>query len=153
MYKIEPPLRLLLLAGLASVLVSAPAGAESAAEKIAKINESIAILTAQKAELELRAQIANKQAEIDKSGAGSAGYAGGAGRQASAGGHDIGLPVVRSIEGMDGRLVAMLVFSGGLMQRVKQGEKIHGDWTVADIGTHSLTLTRGREIVRLGPPN
>ncbi|MDO8301187.1 type IV pilus biogenesis protein PilP [Lacisediminimonas sp.] len=151
MYKIERPLRWLLLA---TVLAAAPAGAESAAEKIAKINESIAILTAQKAELELRAQIANKQAEIGKSSAGGAGYAGGGmARQATAGGHDIGLPVVRSIEGMDGRLVAMLAFPGGLMQRVKQGEKIHGDWTVADIGTHSLTLTRGREIVRLGPPN
>ncbi|MDB5798433.1 MAG: type pilus biosis protein PilP [Paucimonas sp.] len=144
-------LRLALLASalaLAPAAANAAAGGNSAAEQIARINESIAILTAQKAELELRAQIAQRQAEIDKV---TGSHPGGPGGAAAAAGNALGLPVVRSIEGMDGRLRAVLAFNGGMLQTVRQGEKIAGDWTVSDISTGSITLTRGREIVRLGP--
>lgn len=122
----------------------------STAEQLARINESIALLNAQKAELELKAQIAAKHAEISKSGFSLPGEGDAMrARQTPEG----PLPTVRSIEGMDGNLRAMVVIKGSVLQSVRQGERLLGDWTVTDITPNALTMKRGAEIVRLAPVN
>ena len=147
MSRTEPVLAGLLLL---SAWLPCAAQAQSTAEQLARINESIALLNAQKAELELKAQIAAKQAEISRSGVALPGVAAG-GRQRNMG--DGPLPVVRSIEGVDGKLRAILNMGGGIIQSVRPGDKIVGDWTVGEITPQSLSLSRGGEIVRLAPAN
>lgn len=126
----------------AVLLASTPTWAgESIAEEIARANEQIALLSAKFKELEIRAQIATKQAEID--------------RITSAGGSVAGnqpaeLPVVKGIEGVDGRLTATLAFAGRIQQTVLTGEKIRGGWTVSQIDVSAVTLSRGSERLRLG---
>ncbi|MBP8275267.1 MAG: type IV pilus biogenesis protein PilP [Propionivibrio sp.] len=131
---------------LACIGVTGAARADDAAEEIKRINESIAVLSAQKAELELRSQIAAKKAEMDKL-QGTAPAAASAPAPAPA---EPVIPVVRGIEGFEGKLTATLAFGGGVQQTVKQGEKIRGGWTITQIDVNSVTLTRGRETTRLG---
>ncbi len=108
------------------------------AEQLRRINESIALLTAQKQELELKAQVASKQAELARSS------------NANAASVDrAGLPVVRTIEGGDGKLKATLAYGSGMQQTVKTGDKIYGGWTVTNIGVDSVSLSRGSERARL----
>lgn len=115
------------------------AAESSIADQIREINENIALLSAKKQELELKAQLAAKQAEMSKLSGGGVPISGA----------EL-TPVVRGIEGIDGKLTATLAFGGGMQQTVKQGEKIHGGWTVAEIAVNSVTLARGSERVRLG---
>lgn len=134
--------RKLMAVALLTAFVATPTfAAESIAEEIARANEQIALLSAKLKELEIRTQIATKQAEIDRitsvTGAAPAG-------QPSE------LPVVRGIEGVDGRLAATLAFTGRIQQTVVTGEKIRGGWTVAQIDVNAVTLTRGNEKLRLG---
>lgn len=121
------------------------AGAGSAAEQIQTINEDVAVLNAQLAEMEVKAKIASKQQEISRLGA-----------QAISSPSDQSLPVVRSIEGAGGRMQAQLAIGGGNTQTVIKGDKI-GDWTVNQIDVNSVYLARGKQTVRLGfgtePPN
>lgn len=114
----------------------------SPAEEIARLNEEIAVKSARLKALELEAQLAAKQSELDRASAQSNG---GASNDQS-----LALPVVRAIEGADGRLKAILALGGGVLQPVYQGEKIRGGWTVAQISVNAVTLARGRERVRLG---
>lgn len=123
---------------LAAALGFTPAHAASVAEEVAKLNESIVLLKAQKQALEIQLEIANKQNELRQLG----------GTSTTNPVADV-LPVVRGIEGVDGRFVATLSFGNGMQQRVKAGEKIHGNWTVAQIDVGSVTLLRGSERVRL----
>lgn len=127
------------IAGLVLGTVSAEVPAGTTAEEIARINEQIAVLAAQKQKLQLEVDIASKQAEITKLA--------GMGAPVNT---DRGVtPVVRSIEGADGKFYATLAFGNGVQQTVKVGEKIHGDWTIAQIDVSSVTLTRGRERIKL----
>lgn len=126
--------------------VTGLAKADDAAEEIKRINESIAVLTAQKAELELRSQIAAKKAEMEKLSAPAPAVTASA-VQAPA---EQVTPVVRGIEGFEGKLTATLAFGGGVQQTVKQGEKIRGGWTITQIEVNAVTLTRGKEVTRLG---
>lgn len=135
--------RKMICIAVAAACLAPPVFAESAAEKIAHINESIAVLSAEKAELELKSQIEAKRAEINK-------LSGGAGVSSSASSVDQVMPVVRGIEGIDGKLSATLAFGGGVQQTVKTGEKTRGGWTVTQIDVNSVTLVRGSEKTRLG---
>ncbi len=132
---------------LACIGVTGAARADDAAEEIKRINESIAVLSAQKAELELRSQIAAKKAEMNKLEGTTPAAAASTPAQAPT---EPVIPVVRGIEGFEGKLTATLAFGGGVQQTVKQGEKIRGGWTITQIDVNSVTLTRGRETTRLG---
>lgn len=121
-------------ASLASIAIAA-----SPADELREINESIAILTARKTELQLKHEVMSKAADIKKLSS-SAG---------DVSGTESSLPIVGGIEGMDGNLSATLLFTGGVQQIVKQGEKIHGNWTVGKVDVSSVTLIRGSERVRL----
>ncbi|MEW5890663.1 MAG: pilus assembly protein PilP [Pseudomonadota bacterium] len=130
--------RKLAIALTAGLFVSQASAGEGVADEIARINEQIAVLSAQVKELDLRLQIATKRAEIERlAGGGAAGMSG-------------ELPVVRGIEGIDGKLKATLVFAGGIQQTVAKGETTRGGWTVAEINVNSVSLVRGKEKVRLG---
>lgn len=138
--------KLSVVVALACIGFTGSVFADDPAEEIRRINESIAILTAQKTELDLRSQIAAKKAEMDKqSGATPSALS----TPATSPGEQV-LPVVRGIEGFEGKLTATLAFGGGVQQTVKQGEKIRGGWTITQIDVNSVSLTRGRETTRLG---
>ena len=123
---------------LVAAALSAPASAgKNVAEELSRINEQIALLSARLKELEVRAQIAAKQAEIERLG-------GGAVERTSE------VPVVRAIEGVPGQLKATLAFGGAIQQTVAKGETTRGGWTVAEIGVNAVSLTRGKERIRLG---
>ncbi len=127
---------------LVGAAIALPAFAGSAAEEIARMNESIALLSAQKAELELRSQVAEKKIGLDRFlGAGAATMNSSETEQA---------PVVKRIEGIDGRLSASLLLGNGAQKIVKTGEKIPGGWTVAKIEVDSVSLVRRSEKIRLG---
>jgi type IV pilus biogenesis protein PilP len=134
--------KMITLALLAAVSAGTtlPASAQqSVPEQLQQINESIALLTAKRQELELRAQIVAKQGEIDQltnSGMSNMDRA-----------HQ---PVVQSIEGADGKMVATLVFGSGQQQTVKQGDRIPGGWTVAKVAVDAVHISRGKEKARLG---
>lgn len=111
------------------------------AEQIKAINEDVAVLSAKFAEMEIKAKIAGKQQEIDRLGASaSASPLDSAARE---------LPVVRSIEGVDGRMKAILATGGGATQTVVRGDKV-GEWTINKIDVNSVSMARGKQIVRLG---
>lgn len=127
---------------LASCFAGTALAEGSIAEQLQKINESIALLTAQKQELELRAQVTGKQAEIARANNSDASSIDRAGQ-----------PVVRAIEGADGKLKATLAFGSGVQQTVKAGEKIYGGWVVTNIAVDAVSISRGSEKVRLGYGN
>lgn len=109
--------------------LSGPVRAEdTTASELTRLSESIAVLTARQKELELKAQIAQKQQELAR--------AAGAGPE---------LPSFVDIEGIDGKLVARLVFSRGIEQAVKKGETIRGGFNVSQITVNEIVLTRGKE--------
>jgi len=92
------------------------AGTVTAAE-IQRINEQMALLQAQLNQLELQARIAAKRTEIE--GAANPASAAGAFDSSAA------APAVQSVAGLKGQVEAVLVFAGGLTQRVKAGDVIH----------------------------
>lgn len=128
---------------LAAVLAALWNGAfaDGTAEQIKAINEEVAVLSAKLAAMEIRAKIAGKQQEIDRFGA-STGVSplDSTSRE---------LPVVRSIEGANGRMQAILATGGGATQTVSKGDKI-GEWTVNKIDVNAVLLARGKQVVRLG---
>lgn len=111
---------------------------QSTAEQLQRINESIAILSAQRQEIELRAQIATKQFEIDRASHVDV-------TNIDRARH----PVVRSIEGADGKMSATLVFGSGVQQVVRRGDSIPGGWTITRISIDAVQIVRGKEKVRL----
>lgn len=120
------------------MMFSNGAFAENVAEQIRQTNENVAVLSARLAEMEVRAKIAAKQQEIDRLGG-----------QTTASSLDQPLPVVRSIEGANGRMQAVLATGGGATQTVVKGDQI-GDWTIDKIDVNSVFLAKGKQIVRLG---
>lgn len=116
----------------------------TAAEDIAKANEATAVQAAQLAELEMRAKVLAKQFEVDVSSkrvvpGSTASASPGSGTAASSS----TLPTVRSIEGAEGKLSALLVTDkiSGATVRVSKGSKV-GKWTVANIEGDTVTLSR-----------
>lgn len=127
-------------AALIGIGLSAGAVAQSPADRVRQINEDIAVLSAQLQKLELEAKIAGKEAEKSRSnGAGAPSFANQATDE---------MPVVRAIDGMDGKLVATLAMRGGVVQPVREGEKF-GAWTTKTITVNSVTLARGKETIRV----
>ena len=112
---------------------------QSTAEQLQRINETIAILSAQRQEIELRAQIATKQLEINRA----------THVDDTSSIDKTGRPVVRSIEGADGKMTATLAFSSGMQQIVRRGDTLPGGWTVTRIDIDAVQITRGKEKARL----
>lgn len=126
---------------LFALSLATPAVAQSTAEEVRQINEEIAVLQARLSKIDVEAKIAAKEAEkLRSSGAGAFG------RNEFHAGEDT--PVVKAIDGMDGKLTATLVMRGGAVQTVRVGEKV-GAWTTKAITVNSVTLSRGKETVRL----
>lgn len=129
-----------------AALVGTAQADQSAAEQIKQINENIAVLSAQVAELEQRAKIASKKEEIRKLESGGMPASVGGGAMSSSGDE---VPTVRAIDGVDGKLKATLVMrNGGGVQTLSEGEKF-GVWTVHKINVSTVALARGKEIIRL----
>lgn len=131
-------LSLILIAGSFIPLSPLASAQESVTEQLQRINESIALLTAQRQEIELRSQIVARQVEIDR-----------ANNTEALNIDRTRHPVVRSIEGADGKMTATLAFGSGQQQTVRQGEKIPGGWLVSKIGVDAVHITRGKEKARL----
>lgn len=109
------------------------------ANEIADINENIAVLTARLAQLEVRSKIAQKEAEILKANNPAAGMPG----------IDDFIPTVAYIDGVDGKLKASLYVQGGNLQSVKVGDTV-SSWKVKDIKMDSVTVQKGKDVIRLG---
>lgn len=124
---------------IAAALLVAPltASAGNTAQELKDINERIAIESARLAEIELRLKIAKQQVELDRLGTPV---------QSLPSVDEV--PTVRGIEGMGGKLKATLALRGGVTQVVGTGEKF-GEWTVTKIDAAAVTLTRGKESIRL----
>lgn len=124
----------------APVLQISPMSAATAAE-IQKISENMTVLSAQLSELDLKAKIAAKQRELQ-----------GFDRATpfSPLGSSSGLPSVISVAGLKGHLEALLVFPGGVVQRVKAGDVI-GDRKVTTVAVNEVILTdlKGKNSQRL----
>jgi type IV pilus biogenesis protein PilP len=120
-------------------LPSSPMSAATAAE-IQRINEQMTLLQAQLNQLELKAKIASKQKEI----------AGAAPALQSSFDSKSGNPSVVSVAGLKGNLEAVLVFPGGVTQRVKAGDVID-DRRVAKVAINEVVLTdlKGKNVQRL----
>lgn len=126
-------------ADLSSQDIKPPQVHSVAAEQIANINERLAVLSAQLAELEMQAKIAEKQAELNKA----------KNPVASNTFSDNYVPSVDYIDAVDGKYKASLYLQGGNTQSVRVGDKV-GAWTVKQIKMDSVTVQKGKEIVHLG---
>ena len=124
----------------AVALPTSPMCAATAAE-IQKINEQMTLLQAQLNQLELKAKIASKQKEMNGTSA--------VGIQSSFDSKS-GNPSVVSVAGLKGNLQALLVFPGGVTQRVKAGDVID-DRRVARVALNEVIPTdlKGKNVQRL----
>lgn len=118
------------------LVFSTSALADRRAEEILMINEEIAIINARVGKADAEVKLATKQQELNK-------------LNGSSTTNTNDLPVVRSIEGVDGKLLATLATNGGITQTVSKGGKF-GAWTVTKIDVSAVTLSRGKEVVKLG---
>lgn len=144
MYCCKKRVKLKVLAGtLAMLLCAAPALGQTTAEKVRAINEEIALLNAKLQKLDLEAKIATKETERQRLDQLSV-----SGNQATEQQNTVEMPVVKAIEGIDGKLVAKLAMRGGMEQTVSIGEKF-GAWTTKEISVNSVTFARGKETVRV----
>ena len=124
------------------MLGASAVNAETVAEEIERINEKIALQSAKLDDLDQQAKILAKEQEIARILATpKAGSSQGLPQTDE-------IPIVRGIEGVDGKLRATLGMRGGVTQSVKVGEKI-GGWTTKEITVNSVTLVHGKETVRL----
>lgn len=139
------------------------------AHQIAEINESMALMSAQLAELDLKMQIAQKKKEIEdigkpanKSEAGDTlnnlAYPpslpfgtsipqsqGVSGAMPPMGVSSVsGLPKIVSIDGIDGDLSAVLNVDGGL-KKVRVGDRFSG-WRVENITPDSVKIAKGKKV-------
>jgi type IV pilus biogenesis protein PilP len=119
--------------------LKAPQMRNDTAEKIAGINERLAVLTAELAELEMKAKVAEKNLELKKAlnPAIPAYYS------------DSFVPSVDYIDAVDGKYKASLYVQGGNTQSVRVGDKV-GAWTVKQIKMDSVAVQKGKEVVYLG---
>ena len=160
----------------ASVSTSVPSmGGDGVGKQVVEINERMALLSAQLAELELRAKIAAKVAEINNIGKkdkteekkspelvsslGQGFMNQGSGviapsqpavpplpKQSSSA--TVVMPVIQSIEGVDGHLKATLRVSGQGSKTVRVGQTVAG-WAVRDIRIDGVTVQKGKVVQEL----
>lgn len=109
-----------------------------AAERIAQINERLAILSAELAELEMQSKIVEKRSEISKNS-----------NSAQSSFADEFVPSVDFIDGIDGKYKASLFVQGGNTQSVRVGDKV-GAWKVKEIKMDSVTVQKDKTVLRLG---
>ena len=149
--------------GFQQPATNTPYVAGSAAREISRINEDIAVLTAKLNKLKVEAEISMKKKEIEGA-SGTVDQAGAipmqsAGPNMARGGIpstqieseiETPAPAIHSIEGVDGKLYATLIFSGGMNQIVQKGEVIKDGWKVVGLTSSSVTLSKGGKETRLG---
>lgn len=109
----------------------------STAEKLTRIGEQSALLSAEKAKLDLEFQVMSKRNEINAL----------RGRESGASSDitDSSLPSVTRVEGIDGKLSATLNYGNGLEQVVREGNKIRGGWTATRITLTTVEITKGKQ--------
>lgn len=110
----------------------------NAADQIADINERIALLSAQLAQLEVQLNLAKKKDELSKLVNGTNDFS-----------DTSFLPSIQEIDGVDGKLRALVNLQGGKTQSIRVGDKVNG-WTVKKIKTDSVLLQNGKEAVQIG---
>ncbi len=162
---------------LATVQDSSPSSIDTAdnqsqdvGRRVAEINERMALLSAQLAELELKAKIATKISEIadignkdkpdkKKETPNSLDMGGSFQTQPPNFGSRVvpqmpllragsGMPVVKSVEGIDGNLKASLEVKGEGVRTVHIGDKVAG-WTVQNIRVDAVTVQKGKTVQEL----
>ncbi len=111
---------------------------QTAAEKIRKINEEISVLTIQLQKLEIESKISQKQLEIRK---------GAAGGNPSMYSYEKP-PIIQAIEGIDGKLTALMTLSDGSSIVAIEGDKV-GNFTIKKISPQSVLAEHGQRIIRL----
>lgn len=126
----------------APTVVSPGVVSSGTAAEISRLNEQIAILKAQVQRSELLAKIAKQESETTLA------------RKASDTNSvvvDAPPPVVRSIEGSNNRLNAVLAFSSGETAVATTGATLSGGWKVVSVKESSVVLKRPRngELVTL----
>lgn len=144
-------------------------------EDLTRINEEIVVLTAELKRIELLAQIAAKKAELAKASAPAAAApvpptvpppslltlpvssippaspasqlppAMPPGQQGSGMTSEVSMPVVLGLEGIDGRLRAILAYPGGLTLTVTDADTILDGWRVERITDRSVTVLKNNE--------
>ena len=123
------------------------------ARQVLETNEKIALLSAQLKQLELESNIAAKQREIMEIGIEAVTSYQSMGGQSAPMPQTEEMPMppsIVSIEGIDGKLSATLIFGDRSVQIAKQGEVIKDGWNVAQITPTGVTLSRKGERVKLG---
>lgn len=124
--------RMVLLSGMWSCV--SPAWAGSTADELALIEAEHVVLKARLRLIETRAQIAARQADIDRQSPFTHG----------------GLPTVVGIEGLVGRLSATLVMDNGFMTQVQVGDTLPNGARVVAIAPHGVTVeTAGKQRLQL----
>lgn len=132
----------LVLALLLAFGVSARAE-EPPAQRIKALNQQAAVLSAELAVENLRAQVAQKKAEGAKAEGGRSAPGGSAGPKELA-----ELPIVTAIEKAGGSRIATLRYRNGSDRIVSEGAKADA-WTVQKITSQEVWLANGRETARL----
>lgn len=133
--------------GLVAGLVMMPAWAQegSAAQQIEALTTEMAVLTAQLKKLEIEASIAQKQNDLTTLRAGPTTA------NAVASPPTVTTPpTIQSIEGVDDKLYATVVFRDGTTQVVRKNEVIKDGWKVTGLAATAVTLARGGEKVTIG---
>ena len=109
--------------------VTFSARAETAAEQIQRLNEEVAVLNARLAKADAELKIAKQETDLQK-------------LRGSVGGFGDEAPVVKGIEGIDGKLYATLLMrNGNAVQTVKAGQT-YANWKVKNITQNSVELVR-----------
>jgi type IV pilus biogenesis protein PilP len=135
----------------------------AAAKDIMAINERVALLSAELAELEIKAQIAAKNAEIEKL---DSDFTSSPTSFTSMGQNSVpvlpldpvnlgaasmvdpGIPTVTSVQGVDDQMKATLSLGQGQTQSVQVGDRV-GGFEITEITVHRVTARSGKRSVIL----
>jgi len=128
------PIRRLIATLALFTLVSTLSHAQVSGEDMATSSDRAALYNAKKSELEALSKVLDIEAEI---------------RKKKESGTATVQPTLRSIEGIDGHLVATFAFSDSANVDAKKGDQIPGGWTVTSISLDSVDLKRGKETLHL----
>lgn len=112
-------------ATLIAVALCSNGHANNVAERLTRISEETAILTAEEQQAAVRARIAERLSAAGQGGDASA----------------LDFPVVLSVAGLDGKLIAHVSVRGASYY-VKTGEKIRGNFTVSQISGAGVEFFR-----------